>query len=334
LGITITADKPTNALVITAPPEAYAVLKEIIEKLDIRRSQVLVEALFAEVTLGKAEALGIEWRVIDDPEGGTQVFGSSVGSDQTGVINELSTLDALGATPTGLIIGALRNTITIANQELLNIPVVLRAFEGNTDVNILATPNLLTTDNEEAEIIIGEERPFLRQALDSPTAGVQGGFSTSRSFEFRDVGITLRMTPQISHGKTVRLSLFVELTAFVDESETGAVTTTKRSTETTVVADDGQTIVIGGLIREDENNARTQVPCLGNMPLLGWAFRQNSQANRKNNLLIFITPHILNTPGDIQTMTEHKRLQSDRAPEISDQLQRNRPQENRELLLD
>jgi general secretion pathway protein D len=296
---------------------------------------VLVEALFAEVTLGKAEALGVEWRVLDDPEGGTQVFGSSTGSDQTGVINELSNpATALSASPTGLIIGALRNTITIGNQELLNIPVVLRAFEGNTDVNILATPNLLTTDNEEAEIIIGEERPFLRQALDSPTAGVQGGFSTSRSFEFRDVGITLRMTPQISHGKTVRLSLFVELTAFVDESETGAVTTTKRSTETTVVADDGQTIVIGGLIREDENNARTQVPCLGNMPLLGWAFRQNSQANRKNNLLIFITPHILNTPGDIQTMTEHKRLQSDRAPEISDQLQRNRPQENRELLLD
>jgi general secretion pathway protein D len=126
----------------------------------------------------------------------------------------------------------------------------------------------------------------------------------------------------------------VELTAFVDEAEVGAVTTTKRSTETTVIADDGQTIVIGGLIREDENKAQTQVPCLGNMPLLGWAFRQNSEANRKNNLLIFITPHILNTPGDIQTITEHKRLQSDRAPEISDQLRRNRPQENRELLLD
>jgi len=336
LGITITADKPTNALVITAPPEAYAVLKEIIEKLDIRRSQVLVEALFAEVTLGKAESLGVEWRVLDDPDdGGTQVFGSSTGSGQTGVINELSDpATALSASPAGLIIGALRNTITIGNQELLNIPVVLRAFEGNTDVNILATPNLLTTDNEEAEIIIGEERPFLRTAQDTPTGGGLGGFSTTRNFEFRDVGITLRMTPQISHGKTVRLNLFVELTAFVDEAEVGAVTTTKRSTETTVVADDGQTIVIGGLIREDENKAQTQVPCLGNMPLLGWAFRQNSEANRKNNLLIFITPHILNTPGDIQTITEHKRLQSERAPEISDQLRRSRPQENRELLLD
>jgi len=335
LGITITADKPTNALVITAPPEAYTVLKEIIEKLDIRRSQVLVEALFAEVTLGKAEALGVEWRVLDDPdEGGVQVFGSSTGSGQTGVINDLSTPAALSATPTGLIIGALRNTITIGNNQLLNIPVVLRAFEGDTDVNILATPNLLTTDNEEAEIVIGEERPFLRTAQDAPIGGVQGGFATTRNFEFRDVGITLRMTPQISHGKTVRLNLFVELTAFVDEAEVGAVTTTKRSTETTVIADDGQTIVIGGLIREDENKSQTQVPCLGNMPLLGWAFRQNSQSNRKNNLLIFITPHILNTPGDIQTITEHKRLQSDRAPEISDQLRRNQPQENRELLLD
>lgn len=335
LGITITADKPTNALVITAPPEAYTVLKEIIEKLDIRRSQVLVEALFAEVTLGKAEALGVEWRVLDDPdEGGVQVFGSSTGSGQTGVINDLSNPAALSATPTGLIIGALRNTITIGNNQLLNIPVVLRAFEGDTDVNILATPNLLTTDNEEAEIVIGEERPFLRTAQDTPTGGGIGGFSTTRNFEFRDVGITLRMTPQISHGKTVRLNLFVELTAFVDEAEVGAVTTTKRSTETTVIADDGQTIVIGGLIREDENKSQTQVPCLGNMPLLGWAFRQNSQSNRKNNLLIFITPHILNTPGDIQTITEHKRLQSDRAPEISDQLRRNQPQENRELLLD
>ena len=335
LGITITADKPTNALVITAPPEAYAVLKEIIEKLDIRRSQVLVEALFAEVTLGKAESLGVEWRVLDDPDdGGTQVFGSSTGSGQTGVLNELSDpATALSASPTGLIIGALRNTITIGNTQLLNIPVVLRAFEGDTDVNILATPNLLTTDNEEAEIIIGEERPFLRTAQDTPS-GTVGGFSTTRNFEFRDVGITLRMTPQISHGKTVRLNLFVELTAFVDEAEVGAVTTTKRSTETTVVADDGQTIVIGGLIREDENKAQTQVPCLGNMPLLGWAFRQNSDSNRKNNLLIFITPHILNTPGDIQTITEHKRLQSERAPEISDQLRRSRPQENRELLLD
>lgn len=329
LGITITADKPTNSLVITAAPEAYAVIKDIIEKLDIRRSQVLVEALFAEVSIGAADDFGVEWRVIDDPDGGTQVFGSSTGNSQTGVINSLTT-SALTSSPTGLIIGALRNTININGTEILNIPAVLRAFEGNSDVNILATPNLLTTDNEEAEIVIGEERPFLRTSQnDSTNISV-----ATRTFEFRDVGITLRMTPQISHGKTVRLNLFVELTAFVDEAEVGAVTTTKRSTQTTVIADDGQTIVIGGLIREDSNQTTTQVPCLGNAPLMGWAFRQQSQSQNKNNLLIFITPHILNTPGDIQRITEHKRQQSDRAQEIEDRLQQSQPMENLERLLD
>jgi general secretion pathway protein D len=332
LGVTITADKPTNSLIITAPPEAYAVLKDIIQKLDIRRSQVLVEALFAEVTLSTAQSLGVEWRVIDDPDSAdTQIFGSSVGSEQSGVLNTLSNpANLLAGTPSGLIIGALRNTITIGGEELINIPAVLRAFEGNTDVNVLATPNLLTTDNEEAEIIIGEERPFLRSAQDTPTGGV---VSTTRSFEFKDVGITLRLTPQISYGKTVRLNMFIELTAFVDEAEVGAVTTTKRSTQTTVVADDAQTIVIGGLIREDENNATTQVPCLGNAPLIGWAFRQESDQRTKNNLLIFITPHILSTVDEIERTTGHKRSQSDRASDIREQLQRNRPQENRELLL-
>lgn len=328
LGITITADKPTNSLVITAAPEAYAVLKEIIEKLDIRRSQVLVEALFAEVTLGAANQFGVEWRVIDDPDGGTQVFGSSTGSQQTGVINALTTNPL--ASPTGLIIGALRNTIRINNTDILNIPAVLRAFEGNSDVNILATPNLLTTDNEEAKIVIGEERPFLRSTqTDATNLNV-----STRAFEFRDVGITLRMTPQISHGKTVRLNLFVQLTAFAGEAEVGAAVTTKREAETTVVADDGQTIVIGGLIREDSNEGRTGVPCVGNAPLIGWAFRQQSRSRNKNNLLIFITPHILNTPADIRRITEHKRQQSDRAHEIEEQLRRNQPQENLEHLLD
>lgn len=329
LGITITADKPTNSLVITSPPEAYAVLKEIIEKLDIRRSQVLVEALFAEVTIGTANNFGVEWRVIDDPDGGTQVFAGSSGSAQTGVLNAL-TANPLTASPTGLIIGALRNTITINGQPILNIPAVLRAFEGNSDVNILATPNLLTTDNEEAEIIIGEERPFLRTTQTDST-NLNVGIQT---FEFRDVGITLRMTPQISHGKTVRLNLFIELSAFAGEAVVGAAVTTKRSTQTTVIADDGQTIVIGGLIREDNNEAQTGIPCIGNAPLIGWAFRQESQSQNKNNLLIFITPHILNTPGDIHRITDHKRQQSDRAQEIEEQLQRNQPQDNLEHLLD
>ena len=317
---------------ITAPPEAYAVLKEIIEKLDIRRSQVLVEALFAEVTLGAANEVGVEWRILDDPDGGTQIFAGSTGNPPGGgTLNALTAALSAGTPPpTGLLIGALRNTIRLNGQDIVNIPAVLRAFEGNSDVNILATPNLLTTDNEEAEIIIGEERPFLR-TTSSDTTNIS---STTQTFEFRDVGITLRMTPQISHGKTVRLNLFVELSAFAGEAVVGAAVTTKRSTQTTVIADDGQTIVIGGLIREDNNESKSGVPCIGNAPLIGWAFRQQSQTQNKNNLLIFITPHILNTPGDIHRITEHKRQQSDRAQEIEEQLQRNQPQDNLERLLD
>ncbi len=327
LGITITPDKPTNSLVITAPPEAYAVIKEIIEKLDIRRSQVLVEALFAEVTLSKVQQIGVEWRVIDEPDG-TQVFASSTGTSQTGVLNAL-TANPLTATP-GFVIGALRNTITVGGTDIFNIPAILHAFQGDTEVNILATPNLLTTDNEEAEIIIGEERPFLRSAQDTPSGGV---VSTTRTFEFRDVGITLRLTPQISQARTVRMNLFIELTAFIDEAEVGAVTTTKRTTQTTVIVDDNQTIVIGGLIRADSNEAETKVPCLGNLPFLGWAFKQQSKRKTKNNLLTFITPHILNTPGDVTRITEHKRQQSDSAEEIEERLRENQPQENLELLL-
>jgi general secretion pathway protein D len=326
-GITITADKPTNSLVITAPPEAYALLKEIIQKLDIRRSQVLVESLIAEVTFDKARALGVEWRILDEPNG-TQIFSSATGSEQTGV---LDTLTANPLTPVpGFLIGALRNSITIGGREIFNIPAVLRAFQGDADVNILATPNLLTTDNEEAEIIIGEERPFLRSAQDTPSGGV---ISSVRTFEFRDTGIKLRMTPQISQGRTVRLNLFQEITNFAGESETGAVTTTKRSAKTTVIVDDGQTIVIGGLIQENLNEAKTQVPCLGNLPVLGWAFRQTSNRKRKTNLLIFITPHIITTPDDVSRITGHKRGQSDKAREIEDKLRETHPQENLEILL-
>jgi general secretion pathway protein D len=206
----------------------------------------------------------------------------------------------------------------------------LRAFQGDTDVNILSTPNLLTTDNEEAEIVIGEQRPFLRQAQDTPSGGV---VSTVRTFEFKDTGITLRVTPQISQGKTVRLKLAQEVTAFVSESEVGAVTTTKRSAKTTVIVDDNQTIVIGGLISNDTNEAKTQVPCLGNIPLFGWAFKQTSVSKRKTNLLIFLTPHIITSPEDIDRVTTHERQRLEQAPAVEERLRQGQPQDNLELLL-
>ena len=229
----------------------------------------------------------MEWRAINSPNG-TQVFASSTGTPQTGLLN--STLGPVSGTDTGgtgsglanaltslashgFLIGLLR-TITItpdpsnpnSSVQLLNIPLLLRAFQGDTDVNILSTPNLVTTDNEEAEIIIGEQRPFLRQAQDTPLGGVAASSSTIRTFDFKDTGITLRVTPQISQGKTVRLKLDQKVEAFVSESEVGAVTTTKRQAKTTVIVDDNQTIVIGGLISNDNNEAKTRSPAWGISP--------------------------------------------------------------------
>jgi general secretion pathway protein D len=157
--------------------------------------------------------------------------------------------------------------------------------------------------------------------------------STVRTFEFKDTGITLRVTPQISQGKTVRLKLDQKVEAFVSESEVGAVTTTKRSAKTTVIVDDNQTIVIGGLISNDNNEAKSSVPCLGSIPLVGWAFKQTSASKRKTNLLIFLTPHIITSPEDIDRVTTHERQRHEQAPAIEERLRQGQPQDNLELLL-
>ena len=245
VGITVTADKATNSLVVTAEPETYAVIEDIIRKLDIRRLQVLMEGLIAEVSLDTVRDLGVEWRVIDQLDG-TQVFASALGSDGTGVLGAVASDPTVLLGTPGFLVGVLRNTVRVdigGEAQLLNIPVLLRAFQGNTNVEVLATPNLLTTDNEEAEIVVGEQRPFLTSVNRTPQAGI---VNVSNTFDFRDTGITLRLTPQIGKANTVRTELFLEITRFLSEPEVGAVRTTKRSTRTTVIVDDGQTIVLGG----------------------------------------------------------------------------------------
>ena len=208
---------------------------------------------------------------------------------------------------------------------------MLRAFQGNTNVEVLATPNLLTTDNEEAEIIVGEQRPFLTSVNRIPDAGI---INVSNTFDFRDTGITLRITPQISKGNTVRTELFLEITRFVSEAEVGAVTTTKRSTRTTVIVDDGQTIVLGGLIQDTSNDAETRVPFLSNLPLLGGLFRQTAVTSNKTNLLIFLTPHIISTRDDVDRVTIHKQQQAHQPEAIERKLLEGQPQANLEWLLD
>jgi general secretion pathway protein D len=300
--ISITADKTTNSLIIIASPQDYSVIEDVIKKLDIIRAQVYVEALIAEVTLDKVKDLGVEWNATEDVKGEVDPLGGT----------DFGLMDAVqGAGETalsGLIMGVTKGFVTVDGTDIPDLKALLHFYSGDSDVNVLSTPRLLTTDNEEAEILVGEERPFLK----SSQLTTEG--STVRTWEYKDIGITLKITPHISKGKLLRLEIFTEIKSFVEElaGEVGAVVTTKRQATTSVIVEDGSTVVIAGLIRDDKIGSIAKVPILGDIPLLGWLFKSRSQTKIKTNLLIFITPRIVNTAEDLIKITEEEQEQREK----------------------
>ncbi|MBI2369411.1 MAG: type II secretion system secretin GspD [Deltaproteobacteria bacterium] len=297
--IRITADKATNALIIVSSPQDYETLKEIIKKLDMRRRQVYVEAAIMEISLEKTKELGIEFRLPVSPtDTGTRITG---GTDFGGISGAATNPFALS----GLAVGILRGTFTFRGQEFLNIGALLRALQTEQDVNVLSTPHLLTSDNQEAEIVVGDNVPFITgQSLTT------GGVSQT-IIERKDVGLTLRLTPQINEGDHVKLTIAQEISALKDNPLLPATqvgpTTTKRAAKTTVVVRDQQTVVIGGLLRDDTTETEKKVPVLGDIPVLGWLFKSKEKRDTKTNLLIFLTPHIVREPTDIAQITEEKQ---------------------------
>ena len=298
--VVITPDKATNSLVITASPQDFEVLKGVIERLDIRRLQVYVEGVITEVSMDRLHELGFEFRVTpedlakDTSVASTEAFGGTVFG--TALQDPFSV--------EGLVLGAADGTITFGGTTFLNVGALIRALEKDTDTNILSTPHLLTTDNEEAEIVVAENVPFKVR-----TTATASGFPVEE-IERKDVGLTLRITPQISEGDFVKLNIYQEISN-VQPSGTveGAtdLTTLKRSARTTVVVRDHQTVVIGGLISDDLSSSVSKVPWLGDMPLLGHFFRTTSQTSRKKNLLIIITPHVIRTSSDLEGFYKDKR---------------------------
>ncbi len=268
---------------------------------------MLVEALIAEMTLDKARDIGIEWRLfsVPDASGKARAIGGTnlpIGVAGQGIINQFAAAPFAG--PTGLVLGAAKGLITFGDQTFFDLRGLNRAFQTDSDINILSTPQILTTDNEEAEIVVGENRPFVTRSQTTAEG------STVQNFEFRDIGVKLRITPHISPNRTVSLKLFQEILSFVEEAQVGAVVTTKRQATTTVTVEDGQTVVIGGLIRDDKTVIQTKVPFLGDIPLLGLLFRSERKTKVKTNLMIFITPHIVTTPEEHLRLTELKRGES------------------------
>jgi general secretion pathway protein D len=296
--ITITPDKATNSLVVTAIPEDYQALTEIIKQLDIPRRQVYVEAAVVEINLDRTKDLGVEFRSTADFSQNNKetVFGGS----SFGLINEAATNPFAIS---GLAIGIAEGTITFGGQTFLNLGAFVHAIAQSSDINVLSTPHLLTTDNQEAEIVVASNIPFV-------TGTSQTQISTVTTVERKDVGIILRFTPQVSEGDKVSLKIYEEIsaiqstvTAGIDPRQVGP-TTSKRTAKTTVVVDSKQTVIIGGLFRDDAEATEQKIPCLGDLPLIGKLFGRTQTTAQKTNLVVFLTPHIVRTAEDLKRIKE------------------------------
>lgn len=297
--ISITADPSTNSLIINAGKADYDKIKELLKQLDIKRRQVLVEAMLLEVGVDDTQQLSTE-------------FSTSAGGADGGVLakSDFGNLSSLLADPTKLsnfsVAAASSGTLSLPNG--IKIPtqtVLLNAAKSNNNANVLSAPNILTTDNEEAEIVVGQTVPFVASQATSDT----NLNNTFNQIDREDVGITLRLTPQISSGDFVTLNIYTEVSNVIASTLGSALgpTTTKRQSQTTVIAKDGQMIVTGGLMSDDVTESETGVPFLKDVPVLGHLFRSSSEAHRRTNLLIFLTPRIVKDQFDARDNTLVKR---------------------------
>jgi len=310
--VIITADKSTNALIVNASPSDYPTVASVIQKLDIYRPQVYVEALIMEITSEDLQKLGVQWFLTGKTKiGGRE--GAAIGSSgNTKDIYPFTAGLASGtlpsAMPGGMVLGMLGENITFGNISFPSYAAMVSAFQNEAGVNILSTPHLLTMDNKEAEIIVGKNVPIVTQKMVTGEAS-SAGLNQSFLVERKDLGITLRLTPQITEGDTVRLSIYQEVSGILPSDTTSDLgpTYTKRSTKTVVAVKDGKTVVIGGLIKNDETNNLSKVPILGDIPLLGWLFKYREKTNAKTNLLVFLTPRIIRSNETLDKVTEEKK---------------------------
>ena len=320
-GLVVTPDAPTNSLVIQASIEGFNAISEVIAKLDTPRPQVLVEALILEVDVSDGTALGFTGLVrVFNGDNSFTIGSLSDGSAQdSGVIGGSDDPPSgPGVTPEllqGLLAAAAGSSFVAGgNFQSGNtlIQALIRASATATGTNVLSAPHILTLDNEQAEIKVGANIPIVTSRVES-AQGQTVGLSSSVNVERLDVGITLRVTPQISEGESLRLKLFQEITGVTTQIEgTGDVsevgpTLTSRKVENSVIVSDHETVVIGGLIDENSGERVSKVPWLGNIPVLGWLFKSTDDTIRKTNLLIFLTPHIIRTRSDHTAETIRKR---------------------------
>ncbi|GAB4217016.1 MAG: type II secretion system secretin GspD [Rhodoferax sp.] len=321
----IQADVATNALIITAPEPQYRQLRRVIDQLDARRAQVFVESLIAEVSEDKAAEFGVQWQTALGQSGDTVIglLGSNFGAAGKNIFS-LATGAASGAvTPArGLNFGAVKQT-----GGVYVLSVLARFLEDSGSGNVLSTPNLLTLDNEEAKIVIGQNVPFVTGQFTNTSGNSNGTVNPFQTIERKDVGLTLKVKPQISENGTVRLSIYQEVSSVL-ASTLNAVngpTTNKRTIESNVLVEDGSIVVLGGLLQDEFSGNQEKVPGLGDIPLLGNLFKSESRARKKTNLMVFLRPVVVRSAKDAD------RLALDRYDLMRAGLQDNQPTPSRVL---
>ncbi|MGA0839224.1 MAG: secretin N-terminal domain-containing protein [Pseudomonadales bacterium] len=306
---TIRADESLNAIVVRGEPALMAEVREILDKLDVRRTQVLIEAAIVEISIDDSTRIGVEMAGVDGEDGTIPFFNTTLDGVVSSLINNVigddgmvDVLPALGS--------ATAPTVAVARIDAssFSFAAVVRALATNTNANLLSTPSILTLDNQEAKIVVGNEVPFRTGSYSTTGDGSSNPFTT---IQRQDVGLQLTVTPHVHDGTAVRLQVSQEITGIVPEAPIGDagfsdVVTSKRTIETTVLAEDRQTIVLGGLIQDDINNSIKKVPLLGSIPALGRLFRSDSKSRVKRNLLVFLRPTVIRNDSDAKTITDTK----------------------------
>ncbi len=302
-GVTVQADTANNALVIMAPEPVYNNLRAIVEKLDVRRAQVYVEALIVEVAADKAAELGIQWQALSGYNTTqTRVVGGTNFAPRGTGQNIIDVAVNPGTVAPGLNIGVMRGTVNIPGLGTIsNLGFLARALETQVNANILSTPALMTLDNEEARIIVGQNIPFVTGSY--ATTGGTNTVTPFQTVERRDVGLVLRVRPQITEGGTVRLAIYQEVSRVQDASTASGIILSKRALESTVIVDDSQVIVLGGLIEDRLTDGADKVPGLGDVPLAGQLFRYDARKREKTNLLVFLRPTVVRSVADGREIT-------------------------------
>ncbi|MGD0486647.1 MAG: secretin N-terminal domain-containing protein [Syntrophorhabdales bacterium] len=319
--IFVTSYAPSNSLLISAPPEDMKEIRRIVDEIDTFRPQVLVEAAIIELSLVKTQTLGVEWLVGGSASGSKIIGGNIISTDATtgGALVPLATgiasntpATAIGALKSGLNIGVVGSTFTMGGISFPSVQSFVQALAADTRTKVLSTPQLLTLNNEEAEVLVGSNIPYTTSTrLDS--AG-----NPITNFDYRDVGVKLKVKPYINRDGLVYLNIFTEITqvtstlATVGSGQQTAPTTTKRSTKTTVGVRDSQTIVISGIISDTLNDTGQRVPWLSSIPILGNLFNYSSKSDTRTNLLMFLTPKIIYDPKQLQKISDEQKAQQEK----------------------